>query len=245
MCIGSEIATHYPESVEIGMEITQQEAWTARGSLPVRVPDFIAEVVERVAFEARTDKRVDKRSGVSQRMPITVLESVVSNAERRAVERRECTVVPRVSDIYAALPSITGKIELEYEGELIGGQVIARELIRRAADATFQSRAGGSDTDEIVMWFDTGNALEVPDDAPSEPLAQAFEDVPTLLDLVHGVGLAQQGDTEMTVAACELVLEALVGRRKISRSDAGRYGRAQPPERRRPNDLFGGGGMTA
>ena len=97
-----------------------------------------------------------------------------------------------------------------------------------------------SDTDEIVMWFDTGNALEVPDDAPSEPLAQAFEDVPTLLDLVHGVGLAQQGDTEMTVAACELVLEALVGRRKISRSDAGRYGRAQPPERRRPNDLFGG-----
>src|SRR5918992_1045614 len=79
--IGSEIRTHYPESVDVGMEITQQEAWTARGSLPVRVPDFIAEVVERVAFEARTDKRVDKRSGVSQRMPITVLESVVSNAE--------------------------------------------------------------------------------------------------------------------------------------------------------------------
>jgi magnesium chelatase subunit I len=95
------------------------------------------------------------------------------------------------------------------------------------------------------MWFDTGNALEVPDDAASEPLAGAFEDVPTLLELVHGVGLAQQGDTETTVAACELVLEALVGRRKISRSDAGRYGRAQPPERRRPNDLFGSGGMTA
>ena len=243
--IGSEIATHYPESVEIGMEITQQEAWTDRGSLPVRVPDFIAEVVERVAFEARTDKRVDKRSGVSQRMPITVLESVVSNAERRAVERHECTVVPRVSDIYAALPAITGKIELEYEGELIGGQVIARELIRRAADATFQARAGGSDTDEIVMWFDTGNALEVPDDAGSEPLLEAFEDVPTLLDLVRGTGLAREGDTETSVSACELVLEALVGRRKISRSDAGRYGRAHPPERRRPNDLFGSGGMTA
>ncbi len=243
--IGSEIMTHYPESVDIGMEITQQEAWTQRGALPVRVPDFIAEVVERVAFEARTDKRVDKRSGVSQRMPITVLENVVSNAERRAVERHECAVVPRISDIYAALPAITGKIELEYEGELIGGQTIARELIRRAADATFQSRAGGSDTDEIVMWFDSGNALEVPDDAASEPLREAFEDVPTLLDLVHTVGLAQEGDTETTVAACELVLEALVGRRKISRSDAGRYGRAQPPERRRPNDLFGSGGMTA
>ena len=243
--IGSEIATHYPEAVETGMAITHQEAWTDRGSLPVRVPDFIAEVVERVAFEARGDKRVDKRSGVSQRMPITVLESVVSNAERRAVERHECVVVPRVSDIYAALPAITGKIELEYEGELIGGHVIARELIRRAADATFQARAGGSDTDDIVMWFDTGNALEVPDDAPSEPLLEAFEDVPTLLELVRSVGLAPEGDTETSVAACELVLEALVGRRKISRSDAGRYGRAQPPERRRPNDLFGGGSITA
>ncbi len=228
--IGAEISTHYPEAVEVGMAITQQEAWTDRRSLPVRVPAFIAEVVERVAFEARGDKRVDKRSGVSQRMPITV---------------RECVVVPRVSDIYASLPAITGKIELEYEGELIGGQVIARELIRRAADATFQARAGGSDTDEIVMWFDTGNALEVPDDAPSEPLLQAFEDVPTLLELVRSVGLAPEGDTETSVAACELVLEALVGRRKISRSDAGRYGRAQPPERRRPNDLFGGGSITA
>jgi len=82
--IGSEIITHYPETVELGMEITRQEAWTERDGRPVRVPDFIAEVVERIAFEARTDKRIDRRSGVSQRMPITVLENVVSSAERRA-----------------------------------------------------------------------------------------------------------------------------------------------------------------
>ena len=83
--IGSEIQTHYPESIETGMAITQQEAWTDRGSRPVRIPDFIAEVVERIAFEAREDKRIDRRSGVSQRMPISVMENIVSNAERRAI----------------------------------------------------------------------------------------------------------------------------------------------------------------
>ena len=240
--IGSEVVTHYPETVDLGMAITGQEAWTERTGLAVRVPDFIAEVVERVAFEARTDKRIDKRSGVSQRMPISVLENVVSNAERRAVQRGDCEVVPRISDIYSALPAITGKIELEYEGELVGGPMIARELIRRAADATFQERAGGSNTDDIVMWFDTGNALQVSDEVDAEAMLQGFDGVPGLIELVHHVGLAKEEDAPVTAAACELVLEALVARRKISRSDTGRYGRAQPPERRRPNqDLFGGG----
>src|SRR5687767_177220 len=87
--IGSEVQTHYPEVIDLGMEITRQEAWTARDDRTVRVPDFIAEVIERVAFEARKDRRIDKRSGVSQRMPITVLENVVSNAERRALARSE------------------------------------------------------------------------------------------------------------------------------------------------------------
>src|SRR5207245_555127 len=84
------------------------------------LPDLITELVERVAFEAREDKRVDKRSGVSQRLPIAVLENVISNAERRAIVTKEKSVVPRVSDVYAALPAITGKLELEYEGELQG-----------------------------------------------------------------------------------------------------------------------------
>src|SRR3712207_7713746 len=70
--IGSEIITHYPETVQLGMSITEQEAWTERDGKTVRIPDFISEVVERVAFEARTDKRIDRRSGVSQRMPIKI-----------------------------------------------------------------------------------------------------------------------------------------------------------------------------
>ena len=240
--IGSEITTHYPETVELGIAITGQEAWTGCRRLPARIPDFIAEVVERIAFEARTDRRIDKRSGVSQRMPISVLENVVSNAERRAIQLGESEIVPRIADIYAALPAITGKIELEYEGELVGGQTIARELIRRAADATFRERTDGVNTDDVVMWFDAGGALQVGDDVTIGAVIQGFESVPGLLDIVTESGLAPDDDSAFAAAACELVLEALVARKKISRSDAGQYGRALPEQRRRPNqDLFGGG----
>ena len=244
--IGSEVITHYPESVELGMSITRQEAWTARGSAggarPIRVPDLVGEVIERVAFEARGDKRIDKRSGVSQRMPITVMENVVSNAERRAVRTGEPEVVPRLADVFAALPAITGKLELEYEGELVGGASIARELIRRAADATFKARAGMPNLDRMIVWFDEGGALQIDDELPSTVVAQAFATVPGLLDVVHGTRLATPDDPGATAAACELVLEALVARKKLSRSDAGQYGRAVAEQRRRPpgQDLFGG-----
>ena len=243
--IGSEVMTHYPESVELGMAITRQEAWANRGGLPVRVPDFISEVIERIAFEARVDKRIDKRSGVSQRMPISVLENAISNAERRSLLTGECDVVPRISDIYSALPAITGKIELEYEGELVGGHAIAHELIRRAADATMHERAGSLNTDDMVMWFDQGNALQVDGDVSSGAMVEGFQRIPGLLDVVYNSGLGESGDASVVAAAAELVLEALVARKKISRSDTGQYGRAQPPERRRPNqDLFGGGMMA-
>src|SRR5437763_4584882 len=111
--IGAEVATHYPAELQLGVEITKQEAWTEREGFEgtLRVPDFIRELVEQIAFEARDDQRVDKRSGVSQRMPITVTESVVSNAERRALLTSEGEIVTRVSDVYAAIPSMTGKKE--------------------------------------------------------------------------------------------------------------------------------------
>src|SRR5439155_26139066 len=83
--IGSEISTHYPATLEHGIAITQQEAWVDRSGRPVDVPDFIAELVERIAIEARTDKRIDRRSGVSQRLPISVIENVISNAEQRTL----------------------------------------------------------------------------------------------------------------------------------------------------------------
>lgn len=223
--IGSEIITHYPATVDLAMQITQQEAWTDRDGLPVRIPELVAEVAERVAFEARKEKRIDQRSGVSQRLSITLLENIVSNAERRAVRLGEKAVVPRLADLYAALPAITGKIELEYEGELIGGAVIARELIRRAADATLKERETRLDLDEIVMWFDTGSALQVSDDASAAGARAGFATVPGLVEMIVASSMPSDDDDAL-VAACELILEALVARRKLSRSEGGQYGRS-------------------
>ena len=127
--IGSEIRTHYPQSRHEALAITAQEAWLDRKPSPdgdgngaprAEIPVYVSEIVEEVAFQARQDRRVDKRSGVSQRLPISVMENVLSNAERRAVVENEPVAVPRVTDLYAALPSMTGKFELEYRGRAEG-----------------------------------------------------------------------------------------------------------------------------
>jgi magnesium chelatase subunit I len=220
--IGAEIATHYPRDVPLGMAITAQEAWTERRGPSVRVPEFVREVIERVAFEARADRRVDRRSGVSQRLPISLLENVISNAERRSILVREAPVVPRISDLYAALPAITGKLELEYEGELQGSEVIARELVRRAANRTFGERAAGLEpgaTDPIVAWFDSGQALKVAGEERSDLALKAFSVVPRLVPLVRELPLGGGSDPGTLVAGCELVLEALTAQKRISRSE--------------------------
>jgi magnesium chelatase subunit I len=230
--IGAEITTHYPETVNEGVAITLQEAWVDRsGSAPsADVPDFIAETIERVAFLARTDKRIDQRSGVSQRMPISVLENAVSNAERRALMNAEDTAVPRVTDIYAALPSITGKLELEYEGELVGAETIARELIALAAAETFQAW-GGDATEtflqEVVAYFDTGGVLQLGDTASAQASVDGFGTVTGLIDAVREIGLASEASPGHTAAACELVLESLVAARRLTRTESGSYGRAK------------------
>src|SRR3954465_15253184 len=152
--IGSEIRTHYPAALEQGISITEQEAWIDRTSpVEVRVPDYIREVVEQLAFLAREDKRIDKRSGVSQRLPISVLENVVSNAERRALKAKDSVAVPRILDLYSALPAITGKLELEYEGELKGGDTVAREIIRTAVGKVYDRHFEGANVAQIVQWF--------------------------------------------------------------------------------------------
>jgi len=244
--IGSEIRTHYPADVETGISITRQEAWTERPGAEVEIPDFVEEVIERIAFLARSDNRIDQRSGVSQRLPITVLENVISNAERRALKLDEDRAVPRVTDIYQSLPAITGKLELEYEGELHGHEKIGRELIQEAAHATFETRAGGVDVESIVDYFETGGALQVGEDSSGSACVRGFETVPGLLELVASVGLAPSGASDgLRAAACELVLESLVAERRVSRSTAGGYRRAQ---HERPSggqgmgnlDVFGG-----
>src|SRR6187455_560328 len=151
--IGAEIRTHYMESRADALTITEQEAWVTRGA-DIQVPRFVREVVEEIAFQARSERKIDKRSGVSQRMPISALETAISNAERRALANGESPVVPRVTDIYAALPSMTGKFELEYEGELKGADQVARDLVRAAVANVFDAYFGDADTKSIVEWFD-------------------------------------------------------------------------------------------
>src|SRR5207253_2767051 len=172
------------------------------------------------------DKRVDRRSGVSQRMPISVLENALSNAERRALMSGEDLVVPRVSDIYASLPAITGKLELEYEGELLGAHKIARELVSRAASETFNAwggEAADESLEEVVEYFDRGGVLQVGDDSAAQVCMEGFTNVPGLIDATRAIGLHRDDLAGYNVAACELVLEALVAEKRISRSDAGRY----------------------
>jgi magnesium chelatase subunit I len=234
--IGAEIMTHYPETVNEGVAITMQEAWLERdGRLQIDVPDFLVEMIERIAFLARVDKRIDQRSGVSQRMPISVLENAVSNAERRALLNGESDVVPRPTDIYAALPSITGKLELEYEGELIGAETIARELIAEAASETFEAW-GGEATEssllEIIEYFDNGGMLQLGETAAGQAAVDGFGTVPGLIDSVREIGLGRHDSPGHTAAACELVLEALVAQKRLTRTESGGYGRA--PRRKNP-----------
>jgi magnesium chelatase subunit I len=223
--IGTEITTHYPSEIQTAVEITRQEAWVTRDGLKDRlhVPDFIREVIEQIAFEARDDSRVDKHSGVSQRMPITVIESVISNAERRALLTEEEEIVPRISDIYAATPSMTGKMELEYEGEQIGANRIAKDLIKRAAGEIFEGYFVGIDFAQTVQWFDQGNNLRLADTASAQECQTLLEAVPELIDTALIPFDFKKSDEAKVVAACELVLEGLYAENKISRNEEGGY----------------------
>ena len=213
--IGSEIRTHYPATRENAIAITAQEAWTTReGGLRVEIPAYVREVVEEVAFQARGDRKIDKRSGVSQRLPITTLELVVSNAERRALAAGETLVVPRVTDIYAALPSITGKFELEYEGELRGAEQVARDLIRSAVGSVFTAMFEGVDTRSVVEWFDLGGSLPLSDGTAADDVIAHAHGVQGLQELAERAGLKPGAAAPTAASAVDFVLEGSTRRRR-------------------------------
>ncbi|MEJ2311114.1 MAG: sigma 54-interacting transcriptional regulator [Gemmatimonadales bacterium] len=239
--VGSEVITHYPRDLGTGIAITDQEAWLDR-EIDVVMPAFVKEIVERVAFAARADKRVDQRSGVSQRMPITVTENAVSAAERRALLLGEEQATVRPADIYAALPSITGKLELEYEGELQGAERIAFDLIAEACEATFEEHFREEDATPVIEYFDLGGMLRISEMSRGGALVEGFSNVTGLLPLVEASGIvAENACAEEVAAACELVLEALHAKRRISRTASGYERRTS---RRRPgagDSPFSGG----
>ncbi len=218
--IGSEIRTHYPLTVDHGVAITLQEAWSQRSEAGhVHLPPFMAQLVEQIAFVAREDRRVDKRSGVSQRMAITTLENVISNAERRALVNDESTIVPRVSDVYAALPAITGKIELEYEGELKGGDAVAREIIRNAIGRVFKACMEDANLGPAVKWFDRGGSVKLDETMDSAALLSQLQQVEGLLEKVKYLGLGPNESDALRASAGEFILEGLYALRRISRDE--------------------------
>jgi magnesium chelatase subunit I len=223
--IGSEIRTHYPATLEQGIAITTQEAWLERTSpIQVRVPDYVRRVVEQVAFLAREDKRVDKRSGVSQRLPISVLENMVSNAERRALQAKDDTAVPRILDLYSALPAITGKLELEYEGELKGGDTVAREIIRTAVGKVYNEFFDGVNMNQVVQWFDLGGSLKLDEHADSRRMVEQLSGIQGLMEKTSALGLSSNEPDAVRASAAEFVLEGLHAHRRISRNEERGFG---------------------
>ena len=234
--IGSEIRTHYPQTRHEALAITAQEAWTDRAASGggAQLPQYIREVVEEVAFQARAERRIDKRSGVSQRLPITCLENAASNAERRALLTGESPAVAGIIDVYAALPSITGKFEMEYEGELRGADVLARDLIRAAVANVFIGYYENVDTRSVVEWFDAGGSLQIDENGTAQAFLADAGRIPGLLDLAAQTGTDGRAPATARASAVGFVLEGLYATKKISRSDERGYHAAEAPARRAP-----------
>jgi magnesium chelatase subunit I len=241
--IGSEIRTHYPRTRGDAIRITEQEAWTDRREAAARtrveVPAYVREVVEEIAFQARLDSKVDRRSGVSQRLSITALENVVSNAERRAAACAEAVVVPRVSDVFASLPALTGKIELEYEGELKGAEAVARELVRTAVATVFNGYTSRANLKSVIAWFDQGGTVDASDTTSASELLAATVRIEDFDELLKRLGVPAGASDEARASVADFALEGLCAMKKISRSEEGRIEGAPHERKERRRDTAG------
>jgi magnesium chelatase subunit I len=218
--VGSEIRTHYPATVEEGMSITAQESWTSReGAQRIETPDYLREIIEQIAFIAREDKRIDRRSGVSQRLPISGLENVLSSAEHRAVRNHESVAVACVADIYSAIPAMTGKFELEYEGELRGADNIARELIRAAVGKVFTKYFSEANLSSVVQWFEMGGELKISANAAAAERVAQVRKIQGLFDHLGVLSVKPKDEPGIVAAAAEFILEGLYAHKRISRSE--------------------------
>ncbi len=218
--IGSQILTHYPRNLDDGIKITAQEAWQNRDSgREVHVPYLFREIIEQVAAEARKSEFVDHNSGVSVRMTVTSLENLISNAERRAIKNDENLITPRICDLYATLPSITGKIELVYEGEQEGEINVSKALIGKAVKTIFKkcfsdplaaTKRGEQTYTEVVDWFKDNRAVEISDNMTTEKYLTELKKVKGLKDLtIRFMKLKKAVNNGELGAAMEFVLDGL------------------------------------
>lgn len=227
--IESQIQTHYPQDLENAMAITRQEAWVERDGVACRLPEYFREIVEEIGFEARRSEFVDQGSGVSARVTISAIENLMSNAERRALLTGAAECVPRICDLGNVLPSITGKIELVYEGEQEGTVAVARHIVGRAVKAVFarifpEAKQLEADQDrdesafrEVIEWFTKGRGVEISDEATDADYLAALREVKGLEALAQE-HMRPVDELELG-PAMELVLEGLHQHSMIGREE--------------------------
>lgn len=216
--IESQILTHYPKDIQSAREITRQEAKPApQQKACVTSFPLIEELLEQVVFEARSSEFVDQKSGVSARLSISAMENLYSTAERRMLLNGEEATALRIADLYGVIPSITGKIELVYEGEQEGTQTVAHNLIGKAIRTTFKElfdnpsklkkKKENNPFNEVLEWFGSGNELDVMMDAGEQARASALRSVPGLDQVVKKYHPKSAGDERLLLM--ELVLHGL------------------------------------
>ena len=250
--IASQIMTHYPLTLEDGIAITDQEAWSDRpDSVKVDVPYYFKELIEEVAVQARKSEYVDQSSGVSARMTISLMENVVSNAERRGLRTGEAVVRPRLADLYGAVSAISGKVELVYEGEQEGPANVARHLIGKAVKAMFartfpdayKTRGKDASTNQvyrpIVEWFASGKTVEISDESSARDFGDALRAVQGLETLA--TKHLQAMNAEELGPAMEFVLEGLHQHSILSRERVDGGGVAYKDMLKSMFSGFGGG----
>ncbi len=224
--IGSQILTHYPEDIETARKITEQEIQVdSRQTDAIYVPDLAKDLLEQISFEARESDYVDAKSGVSARTSITAYENLLSTAEHRSLQSGSDRTTVRLSDFMGVIPSITGKIELVYEGEQEGADAVAIILLEDAIKSLFetyfpridklQRKDAETPYDEVIHWFFEGEGFELSDEGPDEDYRKALDSVPPLEALVN----KYQPDTakEDRYFLKEFILWGLVANNKLSK----------------------------
>ncbi len=214
--IESQILTHYPESLQIAMDITEQQAnITPEQSKKIQVNKLSRILLERISFEARDSEFVDAKSGVSARLSISGLENLVSTAERRLFLNNEKSTTTRISDFWGVIPAITGKIELVYEGEQEGSYNVAITLMTKAIQKEFLEHFPDPDKltkkkekdpyATIRTWFSSANVVELLNNATDKEFQAALGKVNGLAKLVKDAGIPEKDKYPFM----ELVLHAL------------------------------------
>jgi magnesium chelatase subunit I len=224
--IESQILTHYPKSIEIGRRITEQEAHIKpEQESNVTIPNLAYDLIEQIALEARKSDKVDVKSGVSARLTISALENLASAAERRALLSGQTKTQVRVADLWAIIPSITGKVELVYEGEQEGAGAVAQSLIGKAIRSMFllqfphperiKKRKGENPYQPVINWFGEGKTLEVAFDESDAEYANKLLAVPGLQALAEK--FVPDADGALQLFWMEFILHGLSEYSAISR----------------------------